>query len=310
MTKQTVDGISFKLKKPHDFSFLREHGKVFCVFDQNDSGNISFGTDNGNEKYFIKIAGAETAASCTTPEEAVARLKTAVQNYVDLAHPNLISLTEYFICENLFITVFKWSDGDCLFDHWNFERYDKDKTLYPGDRFKNLPCDKKLNAFDRIFDFLVFTEASGYVSVDFYDGSILYDFKRDYLTICDIDLFRKSPAVNDMGVDFWGTKRLKSPEEYIQGAPIDNITNVFTMGALLFHFFGSYTSDEISGMYESNTFTPCRFETWELDKNLYKVALKAVSPDREARYGSMAEFYDEWKKSMEFFYKAPRNLLT
>ena len=31
----------------------------------------------------------------------------------------------------------------------------------------------------------------GYVAIDLYDGSLMYDFKQDRLTICDIDLFAK-----------------------------------------------------------------------------------------------------------------------
>lgn len=78
---------------------------------------------------------------------------------------------------------------------------------------------------------------SGYVAVDFYAGSIMYDFQTDRITICDIDLFRKKPSINDMGEDYWGTKRLKAPEEYCYGAAIDEITNVYTLGALLFDSF-------------------------------------------------------------------------
>jgi serine/threonine-protein kinase len=43
MVTQVIDNISFQLKEPHDFSSLSKYGKMFCVFDQNDSGNISFG---------------------------------------------------------------------------------------------------------------------------------------------------------------------------------------------------------------------------------------------------------------------------
>jgi len=55
--------------------------------------------------------------------------------------------------------------------------------------------------------------------------------------ICDIDFFREKPVINDMGQDWWGTKRFKAPEEYILGAKIDEDTNVFTLGALIFDFF-------------------------------------------------------------------------
>ena len=65
----------------------------------------------------------------------------------------------------------------------------------------------------------------------------MYDFQTDRITICDIDLFRKKPAINDMGEHYWGTKRLKAPEEYCYGAAIDEVTNVYTLGALLFDSF-------------------------------------------------------------------------
>lgn len=36
-------------------------------------------------------------------------------------------------------------------------------------------------------------------------------------SICDIDFFRTAPVINDKGADWFGTKRLKAPEEYIEG---------------------------------------------------------------------------------------------
>ena len=50
-----------------------------------------------------------------------------------------------------------------------------------------------------LFSFLEHVNRKGYVAVDFYDGSIMYDFENHKMTLCDIDLFRKAPAVNDMG---------------------------------------------------------------------------------------------------------------
>ena len=295
MVTHSVDEISFQMRKTYDFSFLSKYGKAFCVFDQNDSGNISFGVDNGKEKYFVKIAGAETSRTCTTTHKAIDNLKAAIAVYVDLSHNNLISLLEHFTHGDFYVAVFKWSAGDCLFDYWNFEKYSKSGELRPKDKFKKLAPEKKLRAFDVIFDFLVFTESKNYVAVDFYDGSIMYDFEMENTTICDIDFFRKSPTVNDMGEEFWGTKRLKSPEEYIYGAKIDAVTNVFTLGALLFHFFGSYTEKEIETIYKENAFSPSRYETWELNEAQYLTAMKAVNPDRANRYSSMSEFYEVWK---------------
>lgn len=299
MPIQTIDNVSFQMKEVCDFSFLSKYGRVFCVFDQNDSGNISFGVDNGKEKKFIKIAGAKTANSCISSQKAVENLKIATSVYNDLAHPHLIQLIEHFSYKDLYIAVFKWVDGECLFDYWNFEKYSNNSELIaPRERFIKMPCDKKLNAFNTVFEFLTFIESKNYVAVDFYDGSIMYDFENDIVTVCDVDFFRKNPLLNDIGEDFWGTKRLKSPEEYTIGEKIDTITNVFTLGALLFHFFGSYTDEEIARMYEKNAFIPCRYETWELSENLYKVALKAVQSNRENRYSSMKSFYEAWKDNI------------
>jgi len=92
-----------------------------------------------------------------------------------------------------------------------------------------------------LFSFLQSVNEKGYVAVDFYDGSIMYDFEKGVTMICDIDFFRKEPVVNYLGEHWFGTKRLKAPEEYAEGSVIDERTNVFTLGALLFEFFGHFT---------------------------------------------------------------------
>ena len=78
MVNQKIDGISFPMKEPHDFSFLSRFGRVFCVFATNDSGNISFGVSDGTNKYFIKVAGAKTARACVSTQQAVQNLKAAM----------------------------------------------------------------------------------------------------------------------------------------------------------------------------------------------------------------------------------------
>jgi hypothetical protein len=296
---QIIDNISFKLKEPCDFSFLSKYGKMFCVFDQNDSGNISFGMENESIRYFIKVAGVKTAEYCRDTQEAVEVLKNAMPLYEILNHSALIELVEHYELGNLYVAVFKWADGDCLYDHWNFEQYAKNPLLQsPYSKFKQLPIEKRLNSIKTIFDFLVHVESKGYVAVDFYDGSIMYDFNNDTTTICDIDFFRKKPAYNDMGADFWGTKRLKSPEEYTYGANIDGTTNVFTLGALIFHFFGNYSEDDI-GQMRSKGFFPCTLEKWVLSREVYEVTLKAVNEDRNGRYQALSDFLRAWNKVIE-----------
>lgn len=299
MITHIIDNVSFNMKESHDFSFLSKYGKVFCVFDQNDSGNISFGTSDGKTRYFIKVAGAKTMQSCSETKETVETLKNAMPIYEALKHPNLIELIDHYELDDLYIAIFKWSDGDCLFDHWNFEKYSNNPLLKsPYKRFKELPIDKRLNSINSIFQFLTYVESMEYVAIDFYDGSIMYDFKNDVTTICDIDFFRKKPNFNDIGENFWGTKRFKSPEEYVYGAVIDGVTNVYTLGALILYFFGKYSNNDIGQMYKNNSFFPCALENWELSKTLYEVSIKAVEKERHKRYNSISDFFASWNEGL------------
>lgn len=94
------------------------------------------------------------------------------------------------------------------------------------------------------------------MAVDFYDGSILYDFVNDETKICDIDYYRRKPTVNDLGENFWGSSRFKSPEEFILDAPIDEVTNVFNMGATAFVLLGG-ASDRSFAKWETSCLRGC-----------------------------------------------------
>lgn len=277
----TLDSVSFELQEPHNFDWLRKFGKVFCVFDQQDSGNICFGVNHNGKKLFVKYAGARPLDFSGNPKDAVTRLRDAIPLYKELEHPHLIKLVQHFSVEQGYAAVFEWFEGECLHSHWSFAGAAKyshpDSPFY---RFKQLPVAKRLRALDVIISFFEHIESKGYVAVDFYDGSILYDFANDETKICDIDFYRKKPTFNDLGEQFWGAARSKAPEEFILGAPIDSKTNVFTLGAIAFGLLGGETDHSYS--------------KWDAGQELYNIALRAVNPDRELRYESVAELKRVW----------------
>lgn len=298
MVINKLDSIEFRLKELHDFTWLKKYGTAFWVVDETGSGCICIGMEDAERKYFCKIAGVNTVEADVSPEESVKILKEAVRLYYDLAHPNLIKIIEQYDYDQFYVVIFEWADGECLFDHWNFEKYQKDSTQKsPKARFKELPVSKKLKSADVLFSFLQNVNQKGYVAVDFYDGSIMYDFLRDETTICDIDFFKKAPVINDKGTEWFGTKRLKAPEEYIEHAAIDEQTNIFTLGALLFEFFGSFSDEEISERYRENRFVPCSLSNWQLSEESYRVAVRAASQNKSERYLTFEDFYHEWKSS-------------
>ncbi|GIN37227.1 protein kinase domain-containing protein [Heyndrickxia oleronia] len=281
----TIDKVSFQLQEVHDFSWLKEIGEVFCVFDQQDSGNIGFGLAKNNQKFFVKYAGAKPIDYFGNPEDAIDRLLKAIPVYEQLKHPYLTKMIEHFYTENGYAVIFEWFEGECLHSHWSFGG--KEKYINPHSpfyRFKHLDINKRLNVLNMIYSFHVFVEAKGFVAVDFYDGSILYDFKDNRMKICDIDFYRKSPIINEIGNDYWGAVRSKAPEEFILGEPIDSKTNVFTMGAIAFGLVGGEMDHSIS--------------KWQAGEKLYEVAIRATEKNRDDRYCTLKEFYEAWQKAL------------
>ena len=266
---QYIDGIPFKLKSTFDFNFMKEYGTVFKVYDDQDSGNICFGTEKDGQRYFVKFAGAPTEQYGGDPADAISRLKATLLIYSDLKHENLIELIEAKEIGAGFAMVFKWADGDCM------------GRMSPAAyrRFIQIPINDRLAVFSDILSFLECVVSRNYVAIDFYDGSIMYDFVNGKTTICDIDLFRKQPCVNDMG-HMWGSSRFQSTEEHQLGADIDEITNVYTLGATAFALFGEYNRTR---------------EKWQLSDKLFEIATRAVSDDRANRQQTIRQFTAEWE---------------
>ncbi|MCP1135118.1 serine/threonine protein kinase [Paenibacillus polysaccharolyticus] len=282
-----IDGVSFMLKEKHAFDWLTPLGTVFCVFDQQDSGNISFGlVQEDGQKQFVKYAGARTvqANDMADPEEAIRHLQSSVLIYEDLAHDSLIRLIDHFVTDNGYACVFDWVEGECLHSHWSFPppaKYEDPRSPYV--QFRQLPVQRRIQAMERILDFHIEAERKGYVAVDFYDGSLIYDFAAEEIHICDIDLYRAGAFTNTMG-RMWGSSRFMSPEEFELGASIDAVTNVFNMGAMAFALLG--------GELDRSQ------ERWDAGEALYEVALRAVNPDRFQRFTSVADLGLAWKEVM------------
>lgn len=271
---QEIDGVEFRMGEPFDFGFLERFGRVFKVFDDQDSGNICFGTERDGKRYFVKFAGARTARCPGEPGEAVERLKASVPVYRELCHPNLIRLIEAGDMGGGFGMVFEWALGDCM------------GRMYPEghERFMALPLEARTEVFHRVLDFLEYVHSRGYLAVDFYDGSIMYDFESGKTTVCDVDFFVKKPYVNTMG-RMWGSAIFMSPEEFRMGAEIDEVTNVYTAGAMAFALLGAR-----KGSYSRER------EDWPLGDGLYELARRAVSDDRDRRPKSIRELRESWRE--------------
>ena len=81
----------------------------------------------------------------------------------------------------------------------------------------------------------------------------------------------------------WGSSRFQAPEEYEHGAVLDEITNVYTLGATAFALFAD--SDR-------------SLNAWPLSDALYDIAAKATNSDRVMRHSSIVKFINEWNAAL------------
>lgn len=283
MVLKSIDGINLKLSIDHDFSWLKNYGTVFKIYDDKDSGNVLFRVEKENQRLFIKYAGAYTLQYNHDAQSAVKRLKLAALKYNDIKHQALIPLIKHENTGSGYALIFDWYDGECLHDHWMFEtrvKYTGQKNYIelakyqhknsPMYRFKKLTLENRTAAYQTILDFTRTVHKAGYQAVDFNDNQVIYNFKNDTLKICDIDNFEKKPYTNSSNKLFANPERFRSPEEHIIGQICDEVTNVYHLGIFAFVIFGH----EIDKTYS----------TWKASRKLYDFAFKAISPDRSKRF--------------------------
>ena len=269
---QYIDGITCRLKEPFDFSFLETYGKVFKVFDEQASGCICFGVSNENKKYFIKFAGVQTINNHDLPvSDAIERLKATVPKYKDLAHSLLIRFIEAKEVGGGYMMVFDWYDG---------ESFSVEQSI-PYGKFISLPMSQKISVFEKILQFHEHVAQCGYVAMDFNDYSTLFNFDTGEMKICDIDFYAKQSYINGMGRAL-GDPVIMSPEEFRIGGLVDEISNVYSMGATAFMLF--------SGNDRSQ-------EAWPLNAESYDVIKKAISSERAERQQSIKQLISEWSEA-------------
>lgn len=219
------DGVPCALQEAFDLSFLRQWGKVFRVFDQQDSGNLCFGLEDETHRYFVKFAGARPVRYKGEPERAVELLKQSGRVYRDLAHPVLLPLLWEGPVAGGYALLFPWTEAICM------------GKQYPSrERFLALPLDTKLGIYREVLVFHSHVAKRGYVSVDFYDGCVLFEEATGRTLLCDVDAYHRLPFFNPVG-RMWGSTRFMAPKEFEKGAAIDESTMVHTLGAFAFELF-------------------------------------------------------------------------
>ncbi len=260
--------------------YLQNSGQIFAVFNTQDSGNISYGVQVANTRYFVKTAGdpANPKPYLSHPQR-VTLLRNAVQLAQSTDHPALCRLYQVIESPHGPLLVYEWIDGE-LIGTPSARRADPDS---PYQRFRVLPVAGILPALDLIFDLHAYLAEKGWIASDFYDGCLLYDFSQQTLRIMDLDTYHQWSFTNTMGRMF-GSSRFMAPEEFQLGTRIDQRTTVFTMGRTAALFLSDGTLER----------APFRGSD-----ALYTVIHQACQEDRAQRFATMKDFYKAWRQARD-----------
>jgi serine/threonine-protein kinase len=199
---------------------------AFAAFDQQDSGSTSYGLEIGTHRWFVKIA--------TTPSAQESFL-TAIRFHDAIDHPAIVRPVMADV--EAAVLVFPWLDGEVL----------NRATVGGSDRsalskFRRRPVPEILRAVTDVLDAHRVIEADGFVAVDFYDGSLFYDFEAERMHLIDLDEYRPGPFTVP-GDRMPGSRTFMAPEEWHHGSPIDWRTTVFGLGRAIDHLLRSDDGD-------------------------------------------------------------------
>lgn len=202
---------------------------MFVTFDTQDSGNVSYGVHVGGHRYLVKTAGRADAEHA----ERVARLRNAVAIATSCTHRALAVLDQVIESELGPLLVYDWLDGEVL----GVSSAPCGDPTSSFARFRALPAPTIAAALTTVYEVHVKLARAGWIAVDFYDDSLMYDFASEELRVIDLDMYSRGPFINTMGRMF-GSTRFMAPEEFELGAVVDERTTVFNLGRAAFVFLG------------------------------------------------------------------------
>jgi serine/threonine-protein kinase len=247
--------------------YLDAIGDIFVTFGAptHDSGNVSYGVQIGDQRFFVKTTVPDIEVYGDHPTR-VGFLYNAARLKQSCDHPTLPILHRVIESAHGPMLVYDWVDGELLRHH---------------ERFRQLPVNEILSVLDAVFELHLDLVAAGWIAVDFYDGSPIYDFESQTVHIVDLDCYHRGPFTNQMGRMF-GSSRFMAPEEFELGATIDERTTLFTMGRSAAVFLSN------------NSLERAPFRGGDA---LYDVIVRACRNNPDERYSTMKDFYADWHEA-------------
>ncbi|MGH6971268.1 MAG: hypothetical protein ACREEQ_06620 [Caulobacteraceae bacterium] len=198
--------MSSLLTTPHIAGDVRAHlarlGEVFADFGDADAGCFGHGVAAAGGRYFVKHV---------VKDHGLAAQDRAIALHRAVRHPALPPLLAKIAGGRGPVLVYPWIEGVRLRE-----------SRLTG----RLALHETLDAIWTVIDVHRAIAAAGFVSIDLYDGNMLYG---DRLHLIDVDEYERSPhrLVEERTP---GSTRFMAPEEFRKGSLLDERTCVFHLG--------------------------------------------------------------------------------
>ena len=261
--------------------YLAKIGSIVATFGAptQDSGNISYCVRIEKTPYFVKTAGfPDDEKPYFNHAGRVELLRNAIALRHSAAHAALPALYNTIESPHGPLLVYEWVAGELL----HAERKDRDNPQSAYLRFRHLPVPEITAALDTVYEAHCALADAGWVAVDFYDGSLIYDFARQRMHLVDLDHYHRGPFTNEMGRMF-GSTRFMAPEEFALGAHIDERTTLFSLARAAAIFLSDGSLER---------------EPFRANDALYEVICRACTTDPAQRFASIAAFYSAWRQAL------------
>ena len=189
--------------------------QAFAIFDEQDSGCVSYGIARGGRRLFVK-----TARTARGRES----LRRAARFHQSIRHPAIVHPLAVTDTPNGPQLTYPWCEGTVL-NRAAVRGSDRSAL----ERFQGLPVDEVVPAVSTILDAHLSVAGAGFVAVDLYDGCFLYDFVAGEMRLIDLDEYRPGPFTLEAD-RLPGSQRYMAPEELHEARPSTREPRCLTSG--------------------------------------------------------------------------------
>ncbi|MFW6096893.1 MAG: protein kinase domain-containing protein [Chloroflexota bacterium] len=220
----------------------------------------------------------------STDPEFVRRFEEEARAVAQLRHPNIIQVFDFDHDDDVYYIVFEFVPGETL--------QDRLKRLHENDR--RMDIEQAISIGAQLADALDYAHSRNMIHRDVKPANVMLNVNNDPV-LMDFGIVKIMGGTQHTATGaVMGTARYMSPEQ-IKGERIDERTDLYSLGVLLFEMAGGRAPFEadsamtIMMMHVNDPVPNLRQLRPEVPPGLFQVITKALNKDKEQRFGRASE---------------------